>query len=212
MHLGFNFSNKFLERGGGMNPNFLLEVHLCDGGKTLFRVERHLNTGQSLFCSENSSESKGKQIIYHSCQLPWHPGGGFISNYIIFYIVYFFQIHFTRKALQDPESRSKHIIYHRPAVSFPTLWVFVALLVYNLMIHRYCWLLGAEGSGFFFRMCNLLYNVRTVYNCFYVQHRNAPFLHLLTKSHDSSLLWGVQFHTRILSQCNIFILRHIASQ
>ena len=161
MHLGVIFSSKFLERGGGMNPNFLLAVHLCEGGKTLFRVERHLNTGQSLFCCENSSESKGKQIIYHSCQLPWHPGGGFISNYIIFYIVYFFQIHFTRKALQDPESRSKHIIYHRPAVSFPTLWVFVALLVYNLMIHRYCWLLGGGGVRF------LLQNVQLIVQCTY---------------------------------------------
>ena len=92
-----------------INPNFLLAVHLCDGGKTLFRVERHLNTGQSLFCSENSSESKGKQIIYHSCQLPWHPGGGFISNYIIFYIVYFFQIHFTRKARSRKQIKTYHL-------------------------------------------------------------------------------------------------------
>ena len=194
-----------------MNPNFLLEVHLCDGGKTLFGVERHLNTGQSLFCCENSSESKGKQIIYHSCQLPWHPGGGFISNYIIFYIVYFFQIHFTRKARSRKQIKTYHLspasgVFPNPlsVCSAPCLQSHDSSLLLAVG--------GRRGSGFFFRMCNLLYNVRTVYNCFYVQHRNAPLLHLLTKSHDSSLLWGVQFHTRILSQCNIFILRHIASQ
>ena len=52
-----------------------------------FKWKRHLNMGQWMFCWENSLESKGKQIIYHRCQVSWHHVSG-RNIHLIWFILY----------------------------------------------------------------------------------------------------------------------------